>query len=61
MCVLTSMLTLSNNAHAEERITLGRTILLENAGHGADIPLLMCRRAEGSPHNSPNPDECVSL
>ncbi|MEZ8030069.1 DUF2541 family protein [Enterovibrio norvegicus] len=44
ICVLTSMLTLSNTAHAEERITLGRTILLENASHGADIPLLMCRR-----------------
>ncbi|WP_422385956.1 DUF2541 family protein [Enterovibrio norvegicus] len=44
MCVLTGMLTLSNTAHAEERITLGRTILLENASHGADIPLLVCRR-----------------
>ncbi|MGF1707067.1 DUF2541 family protein [Enterovibrio baiacu] len=44
MCVLTGMLTLSSTAHAEERITLGRTILLENASHGADIPLLVCRR-----------------
>ncbi|WP_028021450.1 DUF2541 family protein [Enterovibrio calviensis] len=42
--VLIGLLTLSGTAQAEERITLGRTILLENGKHGADIPLLVCRR-----------------
>ena len=32
-------------AQADERITLGRTILLEVGNHAAKIPLLVCRKA----------------
>ncbi|WP_435532762.1 DUF2541 family protein [Vibrio stylophorae] len=33
-------------AHADESITLGRTIVFEENNYGADIPLVVCRRAD---------------
>ncbi|MBC7004558.1 DUF2541 family protein [Photobacterium sp. BZF1] len=33
-------------AHADDKITLGRTILLGKSDHGAQIPLLVCRRVD---------------
>ncbi|SKA67883.1 DUF2541 family protein [Enterovibrio nigricans] len=46
MCVLTGLMGVSSAAHADDKFTLGRTILLENANHGAEIPLLVCRRTD---------------
>ncbi|OLQ88216.1 DUF2541 domain-containing protein [Vibrio panuliri] len=40
---LVSTLILSATAHADDKFTLGRTILLEHGKHAAKVPLLVCR------------------
>lgn len=40
---LLGSLLLSVNVHADDKFTLGRTILLEHGKHAAKIPLLVCR------------------
>ena len=40
------LLGASSFAHADDKITLGRTILLGKSDHGAQIPLLVCRRVD---------------
>ncbi|WP_162062813.1 DUF2541 family protein [Vibrio taketomensis] len=38
-----SVLMFTATAHADDKFTLGRTILLEHGKHGAKIPLIVCR------------------
>lgn len=46
LCLGMSLMGASNLAHADDKITLGRTILLGKSNHGAEIPLLVCRRVD---------------
>lgn len=44
LCVSFGLMGVSAAAHADDTITLGRTIVFENNDYGAEIPLLVCRR-----------------
>ncbi|MEZ8142886.1 DUF2541 domain-containing protein [Enterovibrio norvegicus FF-33] len=44
ICVYATLLGIPTAAQADDRITLGRTIVFKNTDYGADIPLVICRR-----------------
>lgn len=46
--LVVGLLGMSTSAIADDRVTLGRTILLEtSADFGAEVPITMCRRVKG--------------
>ncbi|KLV04612.1 hypothetical protein ABT56_14200 [Photobacterium aquae] len=46
LLLATGLLGASSMAHADDTITLGRTILLGKSDHGAEIPVIGCRRVD---------------